>query len=79
MGRSEEMSRVDWKRVKFGEVVRLNMERCANPLAEGIERYVGLEHLTPGDLRPREWGRVAEGTTFTNLFRPGQVVVGKRR
>lgn len=68
-----------WMWVKFGEVVRLNTERCADPLAEGIERYVGLEHLTPGDLRVREWGLVAEGTTFTNLFRPGQVLFGKRR
>lgn len=73
------MLKLDWMRVKFGEVVRLNTERCADPLAEGIERYVGLEHMTPGDLRVRAWGLVAEGTTFTNLFRPGQVLFGKRR
>jgi len=68
-----------WRRVKFGEVVRLNRESCREPAAEGIERYIGLEHLEPGDLRVRSWGDVSEGTTFTNRVRPGQVLFGKRR
>jgi len=66
-------------RVRFGDVVRLSTERCTDPLAHGIERYVGLEHLEPGDLRIRAWGNVADGVTFTNRFRPGQVLFGKRR
>lgn len=65
--------------VKFGDVVRLNTDRCADPAAEGIERYLGLEHIEPEDLRIRRWGLVAEGTTFTNRFQPGQVLFGKRR
>lgn len=68
-----------WRKVRFGEVVRLSKARCADPLAEGIERYVGLEHLEPGDLRIRSWGNVADGVTFTSLFKPGQVLFGKRR
>ncbi len=68
-----------WRRVKFGEMVRLNRETCKAPAAEGIERYIGLEHLEPGDLRVRSWGDVSEGTTFTNRVRPGQVLFGKRR
>jgi type I restriction enzyme S subunit len=68
-----------WRRVKFGEVVRLAKGRSADPLAEGIERYVGLEHIEPGDLRIRSWGDVADGTTFTSRFRPGHVLFGKRR
>jgi len=69
----------DWRRVKFGDVVRLSKGRSADPLAEGVERYVGLEHLEPGDLRIRRWGNVADGVTFTSLFKPGQVLFGKRR
>jgi type I restriction enzyme S subunit len=65
--------------VRFGDVVRLSTERCTDPLAQGIDRYVGLEHLEPGDLRIRSWGNVADGVTFTNRFRPGQVLFGKRR
>lgn len=68
-----------WRRVKFGDVVRLSKARSKDPLADGIERYVGLEHLEPGDLRIRSWGSVADGVTFTSVFQPGQVLFGKRR
>jgi type I restriction enzyme S subunit len=68
-----------WTWVKFGDVVRLNTDRIADPAAAGIERYVGLEHIEPEDLRIRRWGLVAEGTTFTNYFKPGQILFGKRR
>lgn len=68
-----------WPKVKFGEVVRLSKARCADPLAEGVKRFVGLEHLEPGDLRIRSWGNVADGVTFTSVFKPGQVLFGKRR
>ncbi|WP_231731258.1 restriction endonuclease subunit S [Lampropedia cohaerens] len=67
------------RRVKFGDVVRLSKARSQDPLADGIERYVGLEHLEPGDLRIRNWGNVADGVTFTSVFQPGQVLFGKRR
>ncbi len=68
-----------WRVVEFGQVVKLNKERSKDPLSEGLVRYIGLEHLQPGDLRVRSWGNVADGTTFTNRFRPGQVLFGKRR
>lgn len=68
-----------WRRVKFGDVVRLSKARSQDPLADGIERYVGLEHLKPGDLRIRSWGSIADGVTFTSVFQPGQVLFGKRR
>lgn len=68
-----------WRRVKFGDVVQLSKARSQDPLADGIERYVGLEHLEPGDLRIRSWGNVADGVTFTSIFQPGQVLFGKRR
>lgn len=73
------MSKANWQRVQFGDVVRLSKTRCQDPLAEGIERFVGLEHLEPGDLRIRTWGNVADGVTFTSVFKPGQVLFGKRR
>ncbi|GJE10072.1 restriction endonuclease subunit S [Methylobacterium longum] len=73
------ISRAGWTRVSFGDVVRLSKARTANPEAAGIERVVGLEHIKPGDLRIRRWSDVADGTTFTTLFKPGQVLFGKRR
>lgn len=77
--KSTEALKPEWRKVRFGDVVRLSKERSQNPLSDGLVRYVGLEHLTPGDLRIRSWGNVAEGVTFTNVFRPGQVLFGKRR
>ena len=68
-----------WTRVAFGDVVRLCADRSRHPEADGFERYVGLEHLDPGDLTIRRWGEVADGTTFTSVFQPGQVLFGKRR
>jgi type I restriction enzyme S subunit len=76
---SEVISRDDWARVAFGDVVQLSRERSADPKDDGFDRYVGLEHIEPGDLKIRRWGEIADGTTFTNVFRTGQVLFGKRR
>lgn len=73
------IKKTNWTQVKFGDVVRLNTDRITDPAAEGIERYVGLDHIEPEDLRIRRWGLVAEGITFTNYFKPGQTLFGKRR
>ena len=72
-------SQKGWTRIAFGDVVQLSKERSKNPEVEGLRRYVGLEHLKPGDLKIRRWGDITDGTTFTNVFRPGQVLFGKRR
>ena len=79
MNRSGGTLKPGWTRVAFGDVVRLSRERAPDPEAAGFTRYVGLEHIDPGDLTIRRWGRVSDGTTFTNVFRPGQVLFGKRR
>jgi type I restriction enzyme S subunit len=68
-----------WPRVAFGDVVQLVRARSADPEGDGFDRYVGLEHIDPGDLKIRRWGDIANGTTFTNIFRAGQVLFGKRR
>ena len=72
-------NKANWTRVAFGDVVRLSKERAKDPEAEGYERVVGLEHIDPGDLRIRRWADIADGTTFTSVFKPGQVLFGKRR
>ncbi len=71
--------RAQWQRVRFGDVVENLNETERNPEDAGIERFIGLEHLEPGSLYIRSWGNVADGTTFTRLCRPGQVLFGKRR
>jgi type I restriction enzyme S subunit len=68
-----------WQKVKFGDTVRNVRETERDPLSAGLERYVGLEHIEPENLHIREWGLVAEGTSFTRRFAKGQVLFGKRR
>ena len=79
MTTSRRASRDTWTRVAFGDVVKLCRDRSSNPRVDGLERYVGLEHLVPGDMSIQSWGSIADGTTFTSVFRPGHVLFGKRR
>jgi len=70
--------RSSWKRVCFGDVVENRNDTC-DPAEAGLDRFVAMEHLEPGSLHVRSWGNVADGTTFTRLCQPGQVLFGKRR
>ncbi len=65
--------------VKFADVITLSTTRTPDPASAGIDRFVGLEHIEPENLHIRSWGNVADGTTFTNTFKRGQVLFGKRR
>src|SRR5450756_1416463 len=68
-----------WHNVKLGDVVcNVNMSE-RNPLGNGLERFVGLEHIDPGSLQIKRWGMIKDGTTFTRKFIKGQVLFGKRR
>ena len=69
----------NWHAVRFGDVVRNVNAVERKPLENGIERFVGLEHLDPESLHIKRWGLVADGTTFTRKFVRGQVLFGKRR
>ena len=68
-----------WKMVKFGEVVKNANLVERDPEAKGVERIVGLEHLDPENLHIRRWNSVADGTSFSRKFLPGQTLFGKRR
>ncbi len=70
-----------WRRVKFGDVVRQSKLK-ADPLASGLERYIGGEHMDTDDLRIRRWGEIGAGylgPAFHMHFKPGQVLYGSRR
>ncbi|MCC9138710.1 restriction endonuclease subunit S [Pontibacter silvestris] len=74
-----EIDKSSWTKVKLGDVVREVRETVKDPVAEGIERIVGLEHLEPESLHIKSWGTLTDGTTFTKVFRKGQVLFGRRR
>ena len=68
-----------WSQVIFGDVVNLSRAKTKDPVDDGIERFIGLEHIEADDLKVRTWGNTTDGTTFTNLCTPGQILFGKRR
>jgi type I restriction enzyme S subunit len=68
-----------WQRVKFGDVVQNVNEAVPDPVADGLCRAVGLEHLDPGELAITRWASTEDGLTFTRRFRAGQVLYGRRR
>ncbi len=68
-----------WRIVRFGEVVRNVDVSERQPLDQGLERFVGLEHLDTESLHIKRWGLIEEGTSFTRKFVRGQVLFGKRR
>jgi restriction endonuclease S subunit len=76
---AKKISQNGWRTVRFGDVVRNVDSSVKNPLEQGIERFVGLEHLDPESLHVKRWGNVADGTSFTRKFVSGQVLFGKRR
>lgn len=71
-----------WRSVRFGDVVREVKVATRDPESDGLTRVVGLEHLDSESLPLRRWNELADlgdGTSFTRVFRAGQVLFGKRR
>lgn len=73
------LDRSNWRRFKFGDVVRNVNESAKDPAAEGIDRIIAMEHLSPSELQINRWGDMAGGSTFTRRVRSGQTLFGKRR
>lgn len=71
--------RDEWRIVRFGDVVSNVDINERDPLASGLERYIGLGHIDPESLHIKRWGLIEEGTSFTRKFVKGQVLFGKRR
>ncbi len=68
-----------WTVFTFGEIVKNVSQSSKDPLAEGLSRFVGLEHLNSKSFTISKWGNVADGTTFTRKFEKQDVLFGKRR
>lgn len=71
--------RSGWTQVAFGEVVKNANLTERDPVAAGIDRIVGLEHLDPENLHVRRWNTLENSTSFSRKFVPGQTLFGKRR
>lgn len=77
---TEQQKKEGWRIVKFGDVAKEVKGSTKDPLAEGIERYVGLEHIDSQSLRLSRWGMIEEDNpTFTKKFSAGDILFGRRR
>lgn len=72
-------SKKEYELVRFGDVVRSVRETERNPLNRGLEICVGIDNIEPENLHIRDWGLVKDGTSFTRVFRKGQVLFVRRR
>lgn len=70
----------DKQTVKFGDICKEVKLTTKDPVADGYERYIGLEHLDSGSLKIKRWGMIADDSpSFTRVFKKGQILLGKRR
>jgi len=67
-----------WRMVKFGDIAE-NVAVRVDPAKAETEIYVGLEHLDPGTLHLRRWGRPSDVTGQKLVFKKGDVIFGRRR
>lgn len=69
----------DWKKVKFGDVVFEPKETVKDPVTQGIEHVVGLEHIDSENIHLRRSSSIETSTTFRKKFSKGDVLFGRRR
>jgi type I restriction enzyme S subunit len=66
--------------VKFGDICREVKLTTKNPIADGYDKYIGLDHLDSSSLKIKRWGSIAEDNpSFTRVFKKGHILFGKRR
>ena len=73
------IDKTGWTPVKFGDVVFEPKESSKDPISDGIEHVVGLEHIESGNIHLRKSETLEKSTTFTKKFAVGDVLFGRRR
>ncbi|MCP4105756.1 MAG: restriction endonuclease subunit S [Desulfobacteraceae bacterium] len=69
-----------WKEANFGHIVENINVHNKEPLSNGINRFISLEHIDSGILQLLRWGDLnTESTTFSKVFKSGDILFGKRR
>ena len=63
-----------WQHAEFGDIVENINEHDKNPLANGISKFISLDHIEPDNLKLERWGDLnSESTTFSKVFKSGDV------
>jgi type I restriction enzyme S subunit len=67
-----------WQVVRLGEVATLST-KGVDPANAGAKRYIGLEHIEPGNIRLKHWGKADDVRSLKTAFQKGDVLYGKLR
>lgn len=73
------LNKSNWKTVKFGDVVTEPKESTRDIVGDGFQHIVGLEHIDTENIHLKRWMEVGGETTFSKVFRKGDVLFGRRR
>jgi type I restriction enzyme S subunit len=68
-----------WRRWRFDQMATNVNVRVDDPSEAGVEYYVGLEHLDSDSLKIRRWGSPEDVSATKLLFKPGDIIFGRRR
>ncbi|MEJ5312397.1 MAG: restriction endonuclease subunit S [Anaerolineae bacterium] len=68
----------EWRVVRLGEVAILRIDTIL-PTEAPNAKYVGLEHLDPGEALIRRHGVAGETISAKAVFKPGDILYGKLR
>lgn len=77
--KSFSIDKSDWQKVAFGDIVFEPKESVKDPVTDGIEHVVGLDHIDSEDIHLRRSASIEKSTTFTKKFSEGDVLFGRRR
>lgn len=68
-----------WSKWRFDQMAVSVKDRVDDPSQAQVEYYIGLEHLDSDSLKIRRWGTPDEVSATKLLFRPGDIIFGRRR
>ena len=64
-----------WTKVTFGDVVFEPKESTKDPVADGVEYVVGLEHIESENIHLTQFATLEESTTFRKKFTDDDVLL----
>jgi type I restriction enzyme S subunit len=73
------IDKTNWTPVSFGDVVAERRKTTKDPVADGLQHIVGLEHIEKGSIHLRRFEPITADTTFSKTFQKGDVLFGRRR
>lgn len=71
--------RTQTRMFRFDQMAVQVKDKIDNPAEADVDRYVGLEHIDPGSLKIRRWGKTTDVESSKIIFKAGDIIFGKRR